>query len=650
MSPGPNGRDVPPPRRRPGQSPAQPAKKRPPGQTRAENRLNPPPAPTSAPPRPARKLVSAPPPAAAKPLQLGDPRRRLRVGMITMAFVFSLFGGRLIQLQAVDAAGYGASASAARTQDYVLTATRGSILDSAGQPLAESVDAVDITADPVQIRTLKQDPAVYASKLAALLGNPPGSADVAKLRAQLSNVTTRYVLLAGQVTPQVWTRIKALGLSGVYGVPHARTVYPSGSLASNVVGFINGQGQGAAGLESSYNSLLAGKDGRISYQAADGTEIPTAGINEQAPVAGTSVETTIDSSIQWAAQQAIDAQVSASKAESGTVVVMDPRSGAVLALATAPSYDQSNLGAAAPADLGDRAVSEVYEPGSVAKVITMSAAIQQGVANPATRVVVPGAIERGGTTFHDDTSHGTEHLTLTGVLAESSNIGTIETADNFGPKRDQVLYNYLTAFGLGRPTGLNLPGESPGILAAPSKWSGSQRFTIPFGQGLSLNAVQATSVFATIADAGVRVTPNLVKGYVDANGKFTAAGTPARTQVVSSQTAHEVEQMMESVVSEKGTAPAAKIAGYRVAGKTGTANRYDSRCGGYCGYTASFIGFAPADNPQLVVSVVLQDPTSGPYFGGSIAAPVFQKVMSFGLQSLGIAPTGTKPPDLPVTW
>jgi cell division protein FtsI (penicillin-binding protein 3) len=463
-------------------------------------------------------------------------------------------------------------------------------------------------------------------------------------------VTTRYVLLAGQVAPQVWTKIKALGLSGVYGVPHAKTVYPSGSLASNVVGFLNSAGDGAAGLESSYNSLLAGKNGRISYQAADGTEIPTAGINEQAPVAGTSVETTIDSSIQWAAQQAIDAQVSASKAESGTVVVMDPRSGAVLAMATSPSYDQTNLAAANPADLGNRAVSEVYEPGSVAKVITMAAAIQQGVASPTTRVVVPGAIERGGTTFHDDTNHGTEHLTLTGVLAESSNIGTIETADNFGPHRDQVLYDYLTSFGLGRPTGLNLPGESPGILATPSKWSGSQRFTIPFGQGLSLNAVQATSVFATIADAGVRVTPNLVKGYVDANGKFTAAATPARTQVVSPQTAHEVEQMMESVVSEKGTAPAAKIAGYRVAGKTGTANRYDSRCGGYCGYTASFIGFAPADDPQLVVSVVIQDPTSGPYFGGSIAAPVFQKVMSFGLQSLGIAPTGTKPPDLPVTW
>jgi cell division protein FtsI (penicillin-binding protein 3) len=641
-----NGREVPPPRR----GPRRPAQKPVAGRARAENRLAPPPGRAAAPPRPPRGLPAAPAPAAAKPLRLGDPRRRLRIGMVTMAFVFSLFGGRLIQLQAVDSAGYGASASAARTQDYVLAATRGSILDSAGQPLAESVDAVDLTADPVQIRTLKQDPAVYASKLAALLGNPPGSADVAALRAKLSNVTTRYALLARQVTPQVWAKVKALGLPGIYGVPDAKTVYPSGALASNVVGFVNGSGRGAAGLEGSYDSLLAGKNGRISYQAAAGTEIPTAGINEQAPVSGASVQTTLDSSIQWAAQKAIDEQVAASRAESGTVVVMDPRSGAVLALATSPSYDQSKLSAAASAELGDRAVSEVYEPGSVAKVITMSAAIQQGVATPTTRVVVPGAILRGGTVFHDDTTHGTENLTLTGVLAESSNIGTIETADRLGPNRDQLLYGYLTAFGLGRPTGLNLPGESSGILAPPSKWSGSQRYTIPFGQGLSLNAVQATSVFATIADAGVRVTPNIVKGYLDADGKYTAAPAPARTQVVSPQTAHQVEQMMESVVSEKGTARAAKIPGYRVAGKTGTANRYDSRCNGYCGYTASFIGFAPADDPQLVVSVVIQNPTAGPYFGGAISAPVFQKVMSFALQSRGVPPTGTKQPDLPVTW
>jgi cell division protein FtsI (penicillin-binding protein 3) len=605
--------------------------------------------------RQVRAVAHVPPPPAPqrppKPLVLGDPRRRLRVGTIALAFVFSLFGGRLVQLQAVDAAGYGASAAAARTQDYTLTATRGAILDASGQPLAESVDAIDITADPIQIKTLKQDPAVYASKLAALLGDPPGTANVADLRAKLSNATTRYVLLAKQVTPQTWQQIKVLGLSGVYGVTDAKTVYPQGPLGSNLVGFVNGAGTGAAGLESEYNTLLAGKNGRISYQAADGTEIPTAGINEQAPVAGTTIETTIDGGIEWAAQQAIDKQVAASGAESGTVVVMDPRSGAILALATSPTYDQSDITPASAPNVGDRALSEVYEPGSVAKVMTMAAAIQQGVADPASKVVVPPELApKYSQPIYDDTMHGTEHLTLTGVLAESSNIGTDVVTQQFGQNRDQVLWNYFHNFGIGLPTGLGLPGESPGIFAPYQKWDGSQRWRIPFGQGLSVNAVQATSVFATIADAGVRVTPTLVKGYIDANGAFTPAPAPTRTQVVSATTAAEVEQMMESVVSEKGTAPGAEIPGYRVAGKTGTANRYDSRCHGYCGYTSSFIGFAPADNPQLVVSVVIQNPTTGSYFGGAIAAPVFKSVMSFALQSLAIAPTGTKPPNLPTQW
>jgi cell division protein FtsI (penicillin-binding protein 3) len=601
--------------------------------------------------RPARPQPTAPPRPAAAPLRLGDPRRRLRIGLVTLAFVFSLFGGRLVQLQAVDSAGYAASAAAARTQEYTLFATRGSILDSSGKPLAESVDAVDVTADPAQIKSLKQDPAVYASKLAALLGNPPGSADVAQLRTQLSDAASQYVMLAKQITPQVWNGIKALGLSGVYGVSDPETVYPDGAVAPNLVGYVDASGKGGGGLEMTYDSLLAGHNGAISYQAADGTEIPTAGINEQAPVSGTSVETTIDSDLQWTAQQAIDAQVTASGAESGTVVVMDPRDGDILALATAPTFNPADITGADVSNLGDRAVSEVYEPGSVAKVVTMSAVIQQGAATPASKLEVPGVLNTGdGYAVHDDTAHGTEQLTLTGVLAESSNIGTVLASEQLGPDRNQILYDYMSAFGFGRPTGLNLPGESPGILAPAAQWSHSQQYTIAFGQGLSVNAVQATSVFATIADEGVRVSPTLVKGYVSAGGTFTPAAAPTRTQVVSPQTASAVEQMMESVVSDKGTAPAAEIPGYRIAGKTGTADRYDTRCGGYCGYTGSFIGFAPADDPQLVVSVVVQAPTIGSYFGGSVAAPVFQKVMSFALADLRIPPTGTRPPNLPITW
>lgn len=614
---------------------------------------NPPP-PSDRLPGPRRPLKAVPPPPPGKALVLGRPRHRLRTGLIAIAFVFSLFAGRLVQLQAVNSTDYGAAASSSRLTDYTLTATRGSILDSAGNPLAESVNAVDVVADPAQIKQLKQDPAVYASKLAALLGNPPGTADVATLRKELAAVPNQYQLLAKQVTPQTWNQIKQLGLSGVYGITDAATVYPQGPLAANVLGYVDNSGQGGGGLELAFNTLLAGKNGSISYQAASGVEIPTAGINEQVPVPGSSVVTTINSQIQYVAQQAIAQSVRDSNADSGTVVVMDPRTGSILAMATAPSYDPAAYATTPPALLGDRAISDVYEPGSVNKVITMSAVIQQGKAVPLTHVVVPGFLPLDGTTFHDDTDHLTEDLTLNGVLAESSNIGTVLASNTLGPDRNQILYDYLTRFGIGQPTGLGLPGESPGILAPWQKWNASQQFTIAYGQGVSVNAIQATSVFGTIADAGVRVTPNIVRGFLSPSGMFTAVPTPARSVVVSPQTAAQVEQMMESVLGDQGTATAAAIPGYRIAGKTGTANRYDVQCdggkGGYCGHTGSFIGFAPADDPQLVVSVVLQNPRTGNYAGGAIAAPVFKQVMSFGLQDLGIAPTGTKSPNLPVTW
>jgi len=613
-----------------------------------------PPRPRSGGPRPADAAKAAPAKPAA-PLRLGRPGRRLRIGLVALAFVFSLYGGRLIQLQVTDSAGYAARAAADRTADVTLYATRGAILDAAGRPLAESVDAVDVIADPLVIAQAKQNPSVYASKLAAYLGDPPGSVDVAALRTKLADASSQYAVLARQVTPDVWKRIKALGLTGITGNADPKVVYPQGSLAANAVGFVNAEGTGAAGLEQQYNSMLAGSDGKISYQAAYGYEIPTTGINEKAAVDGTSVQTTIDSRIQWAAQQALDAQVKATGADLGTAVVMDPRTGAILALASSPSFDPTNLAAASADQLGDPAVSDVFEPGSVAKVVTMSAEIQQGVTNPGTKVVVPPYLYTGdGYTVHDDTPHGTEHLTLNGILAESSNIGTdmssLQLAPNNMAERNAILYDYFSAFGLGRDSGLGLPGESPGILAPAAEWNHSQQYTVAFGQGLSVNTIQATSVYATIADQGVRVTPNLVKGFVAADGSFTPAAAPTRTQVVSSATAKQVSQMMESVVSDEGTAAAAEIPGYRVAGKTGTANRFVTSCGGYCGHTASFIGYAPADSPRLVMGVFIQGPQGSNIFGGSVAAPVFQKVMSYALQEQGIAPTGTKAPDLPVTW
>jgi cell division protein FtsI (penicillin-binding protein 3) len=277
--------------------------------------------------------------------------------------------------------------------------------------------------------------------------------------------------------------------------------------------------------------------------------------------------------------------------------------------------------------------------------MTMAAVIEEKKANPLTRITVPPTLVTKYKTFHDDVAHGTWHLTLNGVLAKSSNIGTIIASRLIGGPK---LYSYLKKFGIGDPTGLRFPGESDGRVPAPSTWSATSFGTIAFGQGLSLNAVQATSVYATIANDGVRVQPTLVAGVTAPDGTFQAAAAPTSTRVVSASTAAQVRTMLESVVTD-GTAPLAAIPGYRVAGKTGTANRIDDACGCYRGYTASFIGMAPADSPDVVVGVFIQNPRVG-HFGGQLAAPVFKKVMTFALQHYRVPPTGTASPRLPITW
>ena len=360
------------------------------------------------------------------------------------------------------------------------------------------------------------------------------------------------------------------------------------------------------------------------------------------PVAGQSVRLTIDQDLQWKAETLLADQVRKTKALSGTAVVMDTRTGDLLALAAAPTFDPSDPGKASPASLVNQALAGVYEPGSTSKVMTASAALEEGVVTPTTTVTVPGTLKRSDRTFHDAESHGTERLTFAGVLAKSSNIGTIEVGERMTP---QTMWSYLTKFGVGQPTGLNFPGESAGILANYQDWSGSQRYTVLFGQGLSVNAVQAAGVFQTIANNGLRMPPRLVDGYVSGSGEVTRTDPSTGVRVISPAVAKELRIMLEGVVSNDGTAPAAKIPGYRVAGKTGTAQRFDPTCGCYRGFTASFIGMAPADDPRLVVAVTLQRPVRG-HFGGSVAAPIFQQIMSYALARLDIPPTGTKSPKV----
>ncbi|WP_442814559.1 peptidoglycan D,D-transpeptidase FtsI family protein [Streptomyces sp. NBC_01198] len=587
---------------------------------------------------------------------------------VALTLVMGVFVVRLLQVQAVDASAYASKAAVNRWVTHDVTADRGTITDRSGVALAATVDAYDITADPYlftpEQAKVKDAPAQAAELLAPIVGGDPTT-----IARQLSTPGSRYQLLARQQSPQAWNQIsdlkKALAakavnhpgadvLAGVFSEPHTKRVYPGGDLAAGVLGFVNGKGSGGGGLETMLDKQLAGRNGKIRYAQSNGRQVPTAGVQEQPAVPGSDVELTLDRDIQWAAQSAISAQVTKSRADRGYVTVMDNRTGQVLAMADAPGFDPGDLTHADPEALGNAAMQDAYEPGSVSKLMSMAAIIDTGTATPTTHVVVPGTLPRADRVFHDDVDHGTWYLTLNGVLAKSSNIGTIEASGRLGktqPEANRVLYSYLKKFGLGEPSGVGFPGETPGILAKPQDWNASQQYTIPFGQGLSLNALQATSVYATIANGGVRVEPSLIRGITGPDGRFVPAAPPKKTRVVSTQTARTLSTMLESVVgSEQGTGVNARIDGYRVAGKTGTANRVDPKTGTYKGYTASFMGFAPADDPRVTVSCVIQNPTKGSYFGGSICGPVFKQVMEFALKTLQVPPSGVPAPKLPITF
>ncbi|MFJ4830983.1 peptidoglycan D,D-transpeptidase FtsI family protein [Streptomyces sp. NPDC088747] len=618
--------------------------------------------------RPPRRPASSRP-SGPRVIRLGSPRPRLRMVSLALTLVMIAFVVRLLQVQAVDASTYVAKAEQNRYVGRTLAAERGGITDRNGVELAASVDAYDITADPTlfteKATKTKDAPEQAAALLAPILGQ-----DVDKVAKKLRTKNTRYTLLANRQTPQVWKQIKDLRntlaakaetdpgtvnvLGGIVAVPASKRVYPNGDLAAGILGWVNADGKGGGGLEQALNKELAGKDGEIRYAQSGGLQVPTAGSTETPAVAGSDFELTIDRDIQWAAQNAISEQVRKSQADSGYVIVQDTRTGEILAMANSPGFDPNDLSEADPAALGNAAVQDAYEPGSTAKVMSMAAVLEENVATPATHVVVPNRLQRGDRLFQDDIDHPTWNLTLNGVLAKSSNIGTILATGQLGKTQkqaNQVLYSYLRKFGIGGYTGLGFPGETKGILAAPQDWSTSQQYTIPFGQGVSINALQAASVYSTIANGGVRVEPTLVRGTKGADGRFTPAAEPKKTRVVSQKTAKTLAQMLESVVDdEQGTGTKARIPGYRVAGKTGTANRVDPATGKYNGYTSSFAGFAPADNPRITVYCAIQNATKGSYFGGQICGPIYKEVMEFALKTLQVPPTGAEAANLPVTF
>jgi cell division protein FtsI (penicillin-binding protein 3) len=568
---------------------------------------------------------------------------RIRKIVAILIVVFLLFGLRLIDIQAIRAKGFVNRANNELSKSATLLAPRGTISDINGVELARSISAINIAVD----QTVVNDPITAAKIVAPILGMSYG-----QLLPEITG-ERRYVLIAKYITPAKWREVNAAiesyntevlkskdGISKRIGgfVPERSYIrdYPSGAITSSLIGIINDQGTGAAGIESSLNGLLSGVNGKYIYANGRGNIIPG---SEQVSVeakSGTSIRLTIDRDVQWVAQNAISQAVASSKAKSGTVIVMDPKTGAILAQASAPTFDP-NSNSITQEKLKNPAVQEIYEPGSTGKVITVAAAMQEGLVSPDTVFTIPYSMKVSDGVFHDHEKHPTQRLTTTGLLAVSSNTGSIQIGQKLGKDN---LYDYLRKFGIGESTNSKLPGESVGILHPVKDWSGTSLPTISFGQGYSVTAIQATSVFATIANDGVRVKPSILAGVVDESGKYTPAKPNESIKVLSAETAINLRAMMESVVSKDGTAPTAAIPGYRVAGKTGTAMRYNTSCSCYSGYTASFIGFAPADQPKYVVSVTIQDP-QGLHWGGALAGPVFKKVMSFVLQNERIKPTPT---------
>jgi cell division protein FtsI (penicillin-binding protein 3) len=567
---------------------------------------------------------------------------RIRKVVAIALVILMLFSLRLIDLQAVRAAGFVERAQNELTKSGTLLAPRGTIYDINGIELARSVSAINIAVDQLLIN----DPQTAANLVAPILGLTPE-----QLEPELTGVR-RYVLIAKDVAPAIWREVNATisaynssvmsesdGITKRIGgfVPERSFIrdYPSGPLTASLVGIINDQGVGASGIESSLNPMLSGVNGKYLYANGRGSIIPGSQQVQVEAKSGTSIRLTIDRDVQWVAQNAINQAVTSSRAKSGTVVVMDPKTGHILAQASAPTFDPNDSKSITLEKLNNPSVQEVFEPGSTGKVITVAAALEEKKIRPDTVFTIPYSMKIYDRTFSDHEKHPTVKMTTTKMLAVSSNTGSIQVGQMLGKN---TLYDYLRKFGIGESTNSKLPGESAGILHPVKDWSGVSLPTISFGQGYSLTAMQATSVFATIANNGVRVNPTILAGVVDQNGRYTPAKTTEGLRVLSDQTAAEMRLMMEGVVSSTGTAPSAAIDGYRVAGKTGTAQRYNTRCGCYSGYTASFIGFAPADEPKFVISVTIQDP-KGLHWGGLLAGPVFKKVMSFVLQNERVKPT-----------
>jgi cell division protein FtsI (penicillin-binding protein 3) len=564
--------------------------------------------------------------------------RRNRWGLIFMITLLVLVVGKLAVLQGVDGAAYANAAEQDRLRTYPIAALRGAVLDRDGAPFAYTVDASRVVADPSVVK----DPERTALALTTLLDIP-----ASKLTEKLSQ-DGRYVVLARQVPPETTDAIHALNLPGIVFEDDPVRLYPAGVVGGQVVGFVGRDGKGLAGIEQTFQGKLAGTDGKRRVEVGSGGNPIPSGIDESTPATdGDSVRLTLDQDLQYVTEQRLGEACSDGATTRASAVVLDVRTGQVAAMGSCPGYDPGNYSKTDPNLLGNPAVSDVFEPGSVMKAVTLSAALEEGIAEPDTVLTVDGHIKAGDRVVTDAHDHEPVDWTVTGILAKSSNVGTIMLARKVG---DEKLEHYLRAFGLGDTTGIELPGESAGILEASKDWTASRAANVPIGQGVSVTALQMASIYQTIANDGVRIAPRIVESVTAPDGKVVETPTPKGTRVISKATADKMAYMLEAVVGPGGTAPLAQIAGFRVAGKTGTAQRPNPECNCYAGggYVTTFVGFAPADDPQYVVAVDLERPSSDAE-GGQVAAPVFADILRYALTANGVVPSGKPRPDFQLT-
>ncbi|MEX2587282.1 MAG: penicillin-binding protein 2 [Actinomycetota bacterium] len=543
---------------------------------------------------------------------------------------FGIVATRMFWLQIVDSSRLTEMAAAQRQRTLIVPAQRGSILASDGTELAISVDVKTVFADPHQVT----DPGRTAEALAPVL-----DLEVGPLLEKITR-DSGFVYLARKVDESVAAQVAQLQLPGIHLVPESKRLYPAGSLASQVVGFVGTENEGLGGLEYMYDDLLTGRDGKVMVERDPlGRQIPVGESSVKEAISGSDIILTLDRQIQHEAEAALERAAERWGAGSGSIVVMDPASREILAMANTPAFDPRDLDSSDAQSRRNRAVTDLYEPGSVTKVVTAAAGLESRVTSPAERMRVADRLKVGGKVFKDSHVHPVQELSFAEVIQSSSNVGTIQVAQRLGEER---LYEYLRRFGFGRPTGIDFPAEASGILPEPSQWWGTSLGTISIGQSFAGTPIQVANAFATLAAGGLAAEPRLIKGTVGADGVVEAPEHPAPQRVIEQATARQVTDILVGVTEDEiGTGSAARVPGYLVAGKTGTAQKASE--GGYSGYMATFAGFAPADNPRLVVSVVLDDPN--PILAGQTAAVTFQEVMEFALRRLRSSDAGPMDTD-----